>query len=148
MRISQAQALFRSLGIKCRVDVFQSGRGTNAYESLLVFVEQYFSAPTSIPPAENDPKIQNTRHPPIYLQCPGHSMTIIGLEIRTNGSRNLLVFDPAYQPSIGMKYLLSENLEIPKPGWILGRYRPGARQLRKLEGFEALRLFGPTPVAA
>ncbi len=140
MRISQVQAIFRSLGIECRVDVFRSMDGTNAYEALLVFVEQYFSSPTNIPSAGNHLKIQNTWLPPIYLQCRGHSMTIIGLEIRTNGSRNLLVFDPAYQPSIAMKYFLSENPQMPHPGWILGRYRPAARQLRKLERFETLRL--------
>lgn len=82
-----------------------------AHEHLFDTVETYFRShrnnnqhsPTS------SGRIHTTKAPPIYFQQPGHSMTIIGLEKRSNGQRNLLVLDPGFGPSKGIRTLLERQ---------------------------------------
>jgi hypothetical protein len=38
-----------------------------------------------------------TDRPPIYLQHSGHSRTIIGIELLSDGTRNLIMFDPGHR---------------------------------------------------
>jgi hypothetical protein len=64
---------------------------------LLDYVKHYFlsSSPNAITPS----KIHQTNLPPIYLQRPRHSLTIVGYESLMDGGSNLLVFDPAFRLS-------------------------------------------------
>ncbi|KAJ4303008.1 hypothetical protein N0V90_001899 [Kalmusia sp. IMI 367209] len=85
----EAQALFLSSQIDCAVQMFTDGPGgsTEAHESLLAAIERYFSQ-AAISDGSN---VYKTLLPPIYLQQPGHSLTIVGIERRRDGSLNLMV---------------------------------------------------------
>lgn len=74
-------------------------------------------------------------------------MTIIGIEKRKDGSRSLLVFDPAYNPTKEMLKLsnlasatngINPSLSLIKP------YRRDKNHLNKYQAFETLRLLAPS----
>lgn len=131
----QAQALCLSLSIPCDVNVFSDKpNGPQAYEQLLSAVEQYFE------PAVRDAdfKVHKTLLPPIYLQQPGHSLTIVGLEKRRDGTSNLLAFDPTFRTSPSMNALVGRSsIRTARPE-VLGAYRRGQAQLRRHRDFEVL----------
>lgn len=78
--------------------------------------------------------------PPIYLQQPGHSITIVGFERRRDGSSNLIVFDPMYSTSPAMHKLVGrKNIRTARPE-VLYAYRRGSGQLKKHAAFEILML--------
>lgn len=147
MTYLQAQALFSSLKIPCKVDRYQDIKGgAKAYEQLLDSVEQYFSTSVTTSHLRISPKVQNTGIPPMYLQRPRHSMTIVGIEKRKGGSRSLLVFDPAYSPSeemFKMLKLASATDGIEPPTSLIKPYRREKRYLKKYHAFETLRLVLP-----
>lgn len=73
-------------------------------------------------------------------------MTIIGIEKRKDGSRNLLVFDPAYKPSKNMLKIL--NLASATNGInprisLIKPYRRGKNYLKRYDSLETLRLVAP-----
>lgn len=93
-----------------------------AYVKLLDKIETYFTGPSSAAGQQytsqpfqkptfhhsNDrAKLHYTDLPSIYLQAPGHSVTVVGLEVLNDGSRNLLVFDPSYGPGKDVSKLLT-----------------------------------------
>ncbi|KAF2774244.1 hypothetical protein EJ03DRAFT_322835 [Teratosphaeria nubilosa] len=128
---SEAEAVLLSLGIECTGSVF---RGKAAYLQVLDAVESYFSAsPTLIPEA----KVHKTSRSPIFFQRPRHSMTIVGIERLRDGSRKLLVFDPAWRPPGAMR-----GETVVGRGWkarlVLREYEKGERYLTKWKGFEIL----------
>ncbi|KAI9677566.1 MAG: hypothetical protein M1817_006520 [Caeruleum heppii] len=136
---SEAQALFLSLDVPCTSNAF--GRGTDAASSrpqtrLLAAVEAYFKSGRKDGPT----KVHQTDLPPVYFQHQGHSMTIVGLEIRQNGSRNLLVFDPMFKTSPAALKLLGKRFTHRLPDSILKSYRRGDEYLRKYGAFETLHL--------
>lgn len=156
----EAQALFRGLGISCRANAYHDSSpdagGPQAWESLLQSIEQYFSsAPTTTRALleGRKTKVRRTDLPPIYLQRPHHSMTIVGFEVRTNGSRNLLVFDPAFSPTPDMRKATRSTVDgttfhISHPRALLRRYRRGKWQLQRHHDFETLTLTGSLSAAA
>lgn len=73
------------------------------------------------------------------LMAAGHSLTIVGLEIRKSGNRNLLVFDPSFKPSPGIQRLLGAKFRAAAPEKLLKAYRRGDRYLGKHSSFELLR---------
>lgn len=80
---------------------------------------------------------------PLYLQHRTHSLTVVGLERRKDGSRNLLVFDPVFQTPEGMQKLLEKrmsplNLSDRSIGDVMRVYRRGASHLGKYKEFEVL----------
>lgn len=77
--------------------------GKQAHDELLDFVESYFSQQCN-----DQGKVNTTLLAPIYLQQPGHSMTIVGLERHTDG-RNLVVLDPADVPSMRILALVGQR---------------------------------------
>ncbi|TLD23493.1 Serine/threonine-protein kinase [Venturia nashicola] len=89
----EVHAIYQNLDIPCEVHQFSDSTTTFADESLLDWVQAYFES-AAMPDKK---KVQCTLKPPVYLQRPGHSLTIVGLEIMRDGTRNLLVFDPMYQ---------------------------------------------------
>ena len=69
-------------------------------------------------------------------------MTIIGFEKSTDGSRNLLVFDPMFhdaQAIISFTAKDPEKIRHRRPEELLKAYRRGARYLRRYNEFEILR---------
>lgn len=145
----QAQGMFRNQGIDFKGDRFQGSKGgKRPYEQLLDYVEQYFEhAPCrpqtnaiKIPIAEQPSTAILTAQPPLYLQRPHHSMTIVGIEARKNGSRNLLVFDPAYNPSKQIASGATADLGSMQAHRLLKPYRRGRRHLRHYHAFETLTL--------
>lgn len=126
------------------------------HEQVYDYVEQYFIDST-IPPAT---KVCKTSLAPIYFQhqgtmlsrrrpvgtwsskmlmAAGHSLTIVGLEVRKSGSRNLLVFDPSFKPSPGIQRLIGAKFRAAAPEKLLKAYRRGDRYLGKHSSFELLK---------
>jgi hypothetical protein len=136
LNILQAQALFVGLQINCAVETFGDlkDRKIEAHEVLFDRIERYF-AQAAVPDGS---KVYKTLLPPIYLQQPGHSMTIVGFERRQDGSSNLVVFDPSYSTSPAMHKLLGrKNISSARPE-AMHSYRRGAMQLKKHAAFEIL----------
>ena len=156
----EVEALLRSLSVPCEVRGFY---GRKAVEQLLDYVEQHFCSDctTSEKPTQIVKSgVHQTAKPSIYLQRPGHSMTIIGLERTKGGSRRLLVFDPAWRPpklmraatvveegaitetkaARGKASPLSaiENSAKLRQWWTLRQYRKSERFLRRWDAFETV----------
>ncbi|KAF2272286.1 DUF1671-domain-containing protein [Westerdykella ornata] len=141
----EAQALFLSCQIDCAVELFTDSPDGHieAHEQLLYAIESYFK---QAPVRSDGSNVCKTLLPPIYLQQPGHSVTIIGFERRKDGSTNLVVFDPMYQTSPAMHALLGRrNIKTPRPE-VLQAYRRGTRQLGKHAAFECLMLTAFPPL--
>ncbi len=79
-----------------------------------------------------------TSLPPIYFQRFGHSMTIVGLERKRDGSRNLLVFDPSYATAAPMGRLLAGRKAYSKPEQVLRAYRRSDAALSRWDEFEII----------
>lgn len=119
-------------------------------------IAEYFRPACSLEGAD---KIINTDLPPIYFQHQGnehsafnprnmavsnieklgHSMTIIGFEIRDNGSANLLVFDPMFKTSPAIKRLIGTSINSTEPARLLKAHRRGSSYLQKYKVFELLK---------
>lgn len=125
---------------RCIPGAFASSPGLRAYDMLLQDVANYFRSgcPTSL--LESDEKILETILPPIYLQHQGHSLTIIGFEINTAGSANLLVFDPMFRTSPAIQRLIGKFVRPSDPSRILKAWRRGPPYLQKYKEFEILKL--------
>jgi len=67
-------------------------------------------------------------------------MTIVGMEWRQDGSRNLLVFDPAYTPSKQVASGATAGLDSKHVYRLLRPYRRGRWQLKRYRAFETLTL--------
>jgi hypothetical protein len=122
-------------------------------------VASYFRSACSL--EDEETKIFKTDLPPIYFQhqgvsnsnasfscllCPiflrketGHSMTIVGFEIRDNGSANLLVFDPMFKTSPAMERMLGAFVKPKDPTRLLKAYRRGTPYLQKYKIFELFK---------
>jgi hypothetical protein len=137
----EAQALFKSLGNPCQVHRFESSPGVNAFSSLLDYVEEHFRTSSDTTTVMGT-KIRRTTMPPMYLQRPRHSLTIVGIELHTNGQRNLLVLDPGYRPSPRMirAAQAAENGSDFDKRISLTPYRKGRWQLGGYKQFETLTL--------
>jgi len=109
---------------------------------LLLAVGEYFSDDKFFDSKE---KIIMTNKPPIYFQHQGHSMTIVGLEVKKSGAVNLIVFDPMFNPSPAIKRLIGSNLfKAPNPERLLRAHRRGESYLSRYRDFEILKLT-PSP---
>jgi zinc finger-containing ubiquitin peptidase 1 len=69
----------------------------------------------------------------------GHSMTIVGFEVRENGTANLLVFDPMFKTSHAMQRLVGKTIKSSNPARLVNAYRRGTSHLRKHKEFEVLK---------
>ncbi|KAJ0423379.1 peptidase family C78-domain-containing protein [Aspergillus carlsbadensis] len=137
---SEAQALFLSLGIGCEASSIAKTDRMPAHSALLSQVVAYFR---SACPLDKNEKVVLTNLPPVYLQHHGHSMTIIGFEIRDKGHANLLVFDPTYKTPVAIKHSTATTIKSPDPARILKGYRRGGEYLQKYQNFEILKLSPP-----
>ncbi|CAG8959361.1 hypothetical protein HYFRA_00001259 [Hymenoscyphus fraxineus] len=149
----EAEAMFSKLGVACDTTAIKASkprRGkrdshpepayTPSYQLLFQHVERYFTSGCT----NYDPKIRCTLLPPIYFQHPGHSLTIIGFEKLSDGTKNLLVFDPMYRdpPSV-TKHVGRSQFIHKSPEDALKLYRRGKRYLSKYNAFETLILCPP-----
>ncbi|OJJ41297.1 hypothetical protein ASPWEDRAFT_34819 [Aspergillus wentii DTO 134E9] len=137
----EAQALFTSLGIPCEANSISETNKLRGYDALYRNIASYFQPAFSLD--GNDKKVITTSLPPIYFQHQGHSLTIIGFEIRGNGSGNLLVFDPMFKTSPAIKRLVGTNAKSSDPARLLKAHRRGAAYLQKYKVFEILKLSVP-----
>ena len=136
----EAQALFQYLGIECQAQAFTKNRPPErkdpVYAVLLEYVLQYFAAGVK-DPAD---KVYMTDLAPIYFQHPGHSLTIVGIEVLKNRDINLLVFDPMFPTVPSMIRYLGSDSTSANPGKILKAFRRGDDYLKKYKSFEVLSL--------
>ncbi|KIM94993.1 hypothetical protein OIDMADRAFT_134716 [Oidiodendron maius Zn] len=131
-----AQAMFCSLEIACEAQAFKSKRhGPSAHDLLFQAVENYFvNGCTTF-----DKKVRLTSLPPLYFQQPGHSMTIVGMERRMDGSKTLVVFDPMFHDASNVTKLVGQAFIHRDPGGVLKAYRRGLKYLIKYNEFEILK---------
>ncbi|KAJ6127491.1 hypothetical protein N7523_003103 [Penicillium sp. IBT 18751x] len=132
----EAQALFMSLSIHCDGSSLAESKDMRACDALYMDVAAYFRSVCSLDAPE---KVFKTDLPPIYFQHQGHSMTIVGFEIRDNGSANLLVFDPMFKTSPGVQRLIGSSARSDNPARLLKAYRRGSSYLQKYKLFELLK---------
>lgn len=105
-----------------------------AHDLLLLAVERYFAQAT----VSDGSSVHKTLLPPIYLQRPGHSLTIVGFERRSDSYCNLVVLDPVYATSPAMHKLIGrKNIKSGRPE-VMHAYRRGPAHLRKFAAFEIL----------
>ena len=107
-----------------------------AHEVLLDKIEDYFWDDD-----EEEVKIHRTYKPPLFLQNRLHSLTVIGMEWRDDGTRNLLVFDPLFRTPDGMSRLLEKRMSPSTMGSrlvydVMRIYRRNAQYLAKYDSFE------------
>lgn len=143
----------------CEANAFNPTGDKRAHDALLVAVASYFNQTDG---SKMDVKVRQTELPPIYLQHQGsrsyiprvyysrkhrltpetlgHSLTIVGIELRTDGSANLLVFDPMFKTSPAMRRLIGGTARSPEPTRLLCAYRRGGAYLQKYRAFETLQL--------
>ncbi|KAL7625460.1 hypothetical protein AAE478_004680 [Parahypoxylon ruwenzoriense] len=133
----EAQAVFLSLNIPCEAQAFKNPDAGAAEALLFNAVERYFeSTQCSNPQA----KVRCTSLAPIYFQHRGHSLTIVGLEKRRNGTSELLVFDPMFHDPAGITRYIGRRFQHKDPDKVLKLYRRGSKYLKKYHEFEVLRL--------
>ncbi|KAK5135879.1 hypothetical protein LTR08_004528 [Meristemomyces frigidus] len=132
---SEAEAVLLSLDVPCTGTAFI---GKEAWRELFDFVEGFYSQSLTA-----DMKVRRSMHqtnrPPIFLQRPNHSLTVVGIEKTKSGKRRLLTFDPAWQPPSAMREPLpKEGLSRWSARQLLGRYRKSERYLKRYKQFETL----------
>ncbi|KAK7403959.1 hypothetical protein QQX98_010290 [Neonectria punicea] len=132
----EAQAVFCSLSIPCSVQAFKDKERGKAKTLLLEGIEQYFQVGVE----DVEARIHLTGLPPIYLQHPGHSLTIVGIERQMDGELNLLVFDPSFHDSTKIRHLVGKAFrhKLSTVDQALQPYRRDAQYLRKYNEFEVL----------
>lgn len=162
MSHKKAEALLLSLDIPCTGHAFT---GKTAWLQLLDFAEQHFSSSSlqadqqrKLPASSSSSSsssstssstssvIVQTNASPIFLQRPGHSITIVGIERDRTDNNNcrLLCFDPAWQPPSAIQREPTTLLQLPPEKSSLSRYRTlkmyrkSARYLKRYDAFETL----------
>lgn len=131
-------ALFECLDIPCAAEPCSTVNGTTkAHEKLCDSVEAYFKA--SLSKSNGDKiKVHRTVLPPLYLQMPGHSVTIVGIERCRDGSRNLIVLDPMYKTAPALVNLIGRiDIKTPHP-MAIDSCRRGTKSLQRHSSFELL----------
>jgi hypothetical protein len=141
---------------RCEAQAFKTKRnGPLAHDLLFQAVENYFiNGCTTF-----DAKVRLTSLPPLYFQhpgkvtcrnykigslkvCAGHSMTIVGMERRRDGSKTLIVFDPMFHDSSNVTKLVDQVFSHKEPEEALKAYRRGLKYLVKYNEFEILKYYG------
>ncbi|GAB7356522.1 hypothetical protein MBLNU459_g7268t2 [Dothideomycetes sp. NU459] len=139
---AEAQALLRSLDIPCSARAFPENarESKSPYAELLDFVQTYFETGTpTTASSDGKAKVHITTRSPIFFQRPRHSLTIVGLEKRKDGSRALIVFDPAYKPPKKLRQARGNGMiEVKSPISILKDYTRDEKYLKRFKAFELL----------
>jgi hypothetical protein len=66
-------------------------------------------------------------------------MTIVGFEKKTDGTRNLIVFDPMFHDASNIIKLIGRTFVHKDPEDLLKAYRRGNKYLKKYNEFELLK---------
>ncbi|KAF2484613.1 peptidase family C78-domain-containing protein [Neohortaea acidophila] len=106
--------------------------------ALLDHVEASFLGSLKTEANEERRKASVTTMPPMYFQRFGHSTTIVGLERKRDGSRNLLVFDPSFATTSTMKLVLEGGKTRATPEALLRPYRRSEQSLSQWNEFELI----------
>lgn len=139
----EAQALLLSLGIPAEAQAFSSKDKAEAYTAMMHAVCKHFGDGTE--PSNTD-KVVITDKPPLFFQHQGHSMTVVGVEVYTDGRASLVVFDPMYNPAKQLKHLALNNklaFSTPTPERLLKAHRRDDRYLSRYKAFEIIKVNGP-----
>lgn len=138
-----AQAMLIYLDIACEAQALKPKKdkpdAERAYNLLFDAVETYFANGCT----DFRTKVRCTQLPPIYFQHPGHSMTIVGFEKRSNGAKEIIVFDPMFHDSSTITQLIGQEFRHKAPSNSLKAYRRGVHYLRRYNEFEILKLTPP-----
>lgn len=135
----EALAFFQRINVKAEALSVEDGeKGSEKYavEELLDYVEAYFVSGTDT--ADIHGTSFTTQLAPIYFQRFGHSMTIVGLEKRADGTRNLLVFDSSFATADPMKRLVAGATTATSIDTLLRTYRKSDLSLRRWDAFEMI----------
>jgi hypothetical protein len=73
-------------------------------------------------------------------------MTIIGFEKKTDGTANLLVFDPMFHDSAEIIKLVGKKFTHKNPSDLLRAYRRSVKYLRKYNEFEVMKQVNRTDI--
>ncbi|KAF2163503.1 hypothetical protein M409DRAFT_26115 [Zasmidium cellare ATCC 36951] len=128
-----------ALVVKAEALVVKAGDGDGdkiPATELLDYVEAYFMSATDT--AKRHGTSYTTQLAPIYFQRVGHSMTIVGIERKDDGSRNLLVFDSSFATSKPMENVLDGRRARSSVPDMLRPYRRSELSLTKWDEFELL----------
>ncbi|KAK4952775.1 hypothetical protein LTR10_009583 [Elasticomyces elasticus] len=140
---SEAEALLLSLAIPCTGQKFE---GKHAWSEVMDSVEEYYSASITlssktVKTKDDAGRAHITSRPPIFLQRPGHSVTIVGTARLQSGERSLLIFDPAWSAPASIRkdeHLTCEECKGLSARWVLRQYMKSERWLSKWKTFETL----------
>jgi len=129
---SEVEALLLNLGVPC---LGRAYKGASAWSEVLDFVEAYFSVGITAKMG-----VHVTSRPPIFLQRPKHSITVVGIERSSDGKRALLAFDPAWSPPALLRRDALACAECAgwKAKWALRQYRKTEGYLKRWQEFETV----------
>lgn len=139
----EAQAMFLSLGIAAEAQAISMKDKRDAYGLLMQTVCGYLEEGIE---SDNTDKVVITDRPPLYFQHQGHSMTIVGAELRTDGSANLVVFDPMFNVAKQLRDLAINNkltFSTPTPEKLMKAHRRDEKYLGRYKAFEIIKINGP-----
>lgn len=132
-----ALAYFTQKGVSMQALAFKDeDEEQPAILSLLDHLEAYFMSGAE--GAERRGTSLITDLPPVYFQRAGHSMTIVGLERKSGGHRNLIIFDPSFGTTRSMDQVLDGKRTNVEPHNLLKPYRRSDESLSRWREFEAL----------
>jgi len=133
---AEAVAYFAQSGIQYHVMGFTDDDDDLAVTALFDYIEAFYIG--GIETAKHHGTSHITKLAPIYLQREGHSMVVVGLERKKNGSRNLMVFDSSFATSTPMKKSINGQPTRASPDTMLKAYRRSETTLMRWEEFEVL----------
>ncbi|CAO3691327.1 unnamed protein product [Umbelopsis ramanniana] len=121
---TEVYTMLAYLGIRCTILDFDRPTGTNnSHDAMFDWIQSYFEEGSSgegklaeadarqQPAGKHSGRVVHiTNRPPIYLQHSGHSRTVIGIEILSDGRRNLVMFDPGRRMARSYK----KNVSVPE----------------------------------
>ena len=135
----EAAAYFLHLGQPVTALSFRTSsnpKAPPAYSQLLDYVEAYFLADLEDAVKEGTSRLKLLA--PCYFQRSGHSMTIVGMERRTNGERVLLVFDPSYAVAETLRDLGSGRFSKSKIDTLMAPFRQDEAKLARYNEYEIM----------
>jgi hypothetical protein len=135
----EAAAYFLHLGQPVTALSFRTSSNPkvpSAHTQLLDFVEAYFIS--GLEHADDNGTSRITQMAPIYFQRPGHSMTIVGMERRSDGERVLLVFDPSFAVAETLRQLRNGKFAKSKIDSLMAAFRQDEAKLARYKEYEIM----------
>lgn len=135
---NEALAFFQQINIKVEALSFKDTDDdeSTAVNGLLDYIEAYFMS--GLDSAQKHSTSYTTTLAPVYFQRFGHSMSIVGIERKKDGSRSLLVFDSSFGTSVPVQRLLADRNARVAVENALKVYRRSDSSLSRWDEFEVL----------